>query len=114
VKYSKADPSKLQALYDEWKQSGETQKEFLKRKQIRFSVFNNHFHLIKTLSPRKCRSEAMQMLPVKVVQEPVPANPRVSNLLIHLVSGASLHFTTDIPAQYMGHLLSAMESKSTC
>lgn len=113
MKDSKLDPAALQALYNEWAQSGEPQRAFLKRKGLTFSVFNNNYGIIKS---RKSKTKSLKpsLLPVHVTHVPAQANLKVSKLLVQLPSGTSLHFTTDVPAQYMGNLLSVMESRPVC
>lgn len=113
MKYAKLDPATLQALYDEWAQSGEPQRAFLKRKGLTFSVFNNNYGVIKS-SKFKAKPAKPSLLPVHVAHMPVQASPMASKLLVQLPSGTSLHFTTDVPAQYIGSLLSVMESRPTC
>lgn len=113
MKHVKLDPTTLQALYDEWARSGESQRAFLKRKGLTFSVFNNNYGVIKSRK-LKTKQASPSLLPVHVAHAPMQASPRVSKLLLQLPGGTSLHFTTDVPAQYVGSLLSVMESRPAC
>ena len=115
MSFSKIDPDNLQALYDEWSQSDETQRAFLKRKELSFSVFNNNYGLFQSRKDKKKQQPAVrQLLPVHVVQEPVKQSPQVSKLLVQFSNGSSLHFSTDVPADYVGSLLASIESRPLC
>ncbi len=114
MKHSKLDLATLQALYDEWTRSDETQRVFLKRKGLPVSVFRGNYRFIQGRKFQK-QPARPQLLPVHVVREATPAvSHEVSKLLLHFANGASLQFTTDVSAQYIGSLLSIMESRPAC
>jgi hypothetical protein len=112
MRFSKIDPDNLQALYDEWCQSGEPQRAFLQRKGLKFSVFNNHYGLFKS---RKAQKEpAAAFLPVQLAQEPVPQNTPLPKLLLQFSGGVSLSFAPNVPAHYIGDLITSVDARPRC
>ena len=106
-----------QALYDEWKDSGETQKAFLSRKKLKLSVFKNHYANLNIRSPRRRRGETLQMLPVNVLAQGVE-NIALSEALLELSlqfsGGNCLRFRVGTPVEYLGRLAHALESRRVC
>jgi hypothetical protein len=102
-----------QALYDEWKQSGETQQIFLTRKKLKRSVFNQHYRNSPIRTVKDKRHEPLQMLPVKLFQD----NERLlvpQDLVLEFANGKYLRFLVDTPVDYLSRLISAIESRRPC
>ena len=101
---------KKQAYYDEWLSSGEPQPQFLKHKNLGPSTFKADG--IKRGKPTIGQQPLHSLLPVQI--KSIETAIRTVDLWVQFSSGARLHFTTEVPAQYMGSLLSIMESRPTC
>lgn len=101
---------KKQAYYNEWLLSGELQPQFLRRKNLGPSTFKADG--IKRGRPLIGQQAANTLLPVQI--KPIEIALQPAGLWVQFSSGASLHFTTDVPAQYIGNLLSIMESRPAC
>jgi hypothetical protein len=101
---------KRQAYYDEWLSSGELQPQFLRRKNLSPSTFKADG--IKRGQPMIGQRPLQTLLPVQI--KPIETPPEPAGLWLQLSSGSRLHFTTEVPAQYVGSLLASMESGSPC
>lgn len=103
-----------QALYDEWKQSGETQQVFLARNQLKRSVFNQHYKNSPIRTVKNKRQEPLQMLPVKLLSQ---ENERIlaqQDLILEFANGKCLRFSVDTSVAYLSRLIDAIESKRPC
>ena len=103
-----------QALYDEWKQSGETQRVFLARKQLKQSVFNNHYKNLNILSREKEPHEPLQMLPVNVLARAGGSASASQELSVQFSNGNCLRFPVNTSVEYLSRLIGAMESRRAC
>lgn len=101
---------KKQAYYDEWLSSGEPQPQFLRRKNLGPSTFKADG--IKRGKPLVGQPPRHTLLPVQI--KPIETAIQSVSLWLQLSSGSRLHFTTEVPAQYVGSLLASMESRSLC
>ena len=101
---------KKQAYYDEWLLSGERQPQFLRRKNLSSSTFKADG--IKRGQPVIGQRPLQTLLPVQI--KPIETATQSAGLWLQFSSGSRLHFTTEVPAQYMGSLLASMESRSSC
>jgi len=109
-------PEEIQALYDEWVQSGETQREFIRHKQLNRSIFNNNYTIINTGSRGKKRHqpESLRLLPVRVFSQPQEELPVPTDLCLQFNGGASLRFSVGTSIEYLSDLMSALQSRRAC
>jgi hypothetical protein len=103
-----------QALYNEWKQSGETQRIFLARKQLKRSVFNQHYKSSPIRSVKNKRREPLQMLPVKVLSQEDERLLVPQDLVLEFANGKCLRFSVDTSVSYLSRLIGAIESRRSC
>ena len=105
-----------QALYDEWRASGETQRAFLIRKRLNLKLFHNHYPNLN-IRFRTRKSETLQMLPIKVLA-PAVENVILSDtpleLSLQFSGGSCLRFRVGTPVEYLGRLAHALESGHVC
>jgi hypothetical protein len=103
-----------QALYDEWKQSGETQQVFLARKQLKRSIFNQHYKNSPIRTVKNKRQEPLQMLPVKLLSQENERLFAPQDLVLEFAKGKCLRFSVDTSVDYLSRLIGAIESRRPC
>ena len=103
-----------QALYDEWKQSGETQRVFLARKQLKRWVFNQHYKNSPIRTVKNNRQEPLQMLPVKILSQEGERLLVQQDLVLEFANGKCLRFAVDTSVDYLSRLIGAIDSRRPC
>jgi len=102
----------VRAIYDEWRQSGETQRAFLTRKQLKQSVFNDYYRYFPVRSPKK--KEPVKMLPVQVLANADEGLAMPLELALEFSNGRRLRFAVDTSVSYLSRLIDAIESRRAC
>lgn len=102
----------IQAYYDEWLLSGETQTQFLERKKLSQAMFRTNG--IKRGKPKVLESSWRSFLPVEVRAVEEKIETQSVNLLLQFSNGARLHFVTGAPVDYISSLISSVESRARC
>jgi len=103
-----------QEFYNEWKQSGETQQVFLARKQLKRSVFNQHYKNSPIRTAKNKRQAPLQMLPVKLLFQGDERLLVPQDLVLEFANGKCLRFSVDTSVDYLGRLIGAIESRRPC
>jgi hypothetical protein len=102
----------VRSIYNEWRQSGETQRAFLTRKQLKQSVFNNYYKYFPVRSAKE--KEPGQMLPVQVMANASKSLPMSLELALEFSNGKCLRFPADTSVSYLSRLIGAIESRRRC
>jgi hypothetical protein len=102
----------VRVIYDEWRQSGETQRAFLTRRQLKKSVFNNYYKYFPVRSQKE--KEPVQMLPVRVIANASEGLPISQELALEFSNGRCLRFPVDTCVSYLSRLIGAIESRRAC
>lgn len=103
----------VQALYEEWRQSGEIQAVFLARKQQKISLFKDNYKSLNRDFNKK-KPKMAQMLPVQISsKDNEPVQPP-QKLTYQFVDGGSLRFTGDTSIEYVSKLISGINSRQPC
>lgn len=105
----------LQALYDEWKQSGERQELFLKRRQLDSSTFSNAYYLLNTGSRKhKKHEDPLRMLPVDLQGQSHEVLPALTDMTLEFSNGACLRFSVGTSIAYLTQLVDAVQARQAC
>lgn len=103
----------VQALYEEWRQSGETQAVFLTRKQQNLSLFKGNYKSLKRDFNKK-KPRMAQMLPVQIGSEAKEPILSSQELVYQFADGESLRFPIDTSIEYLCKLIGAISSRRLC
>ena len=107
---------KIQALYDEWLQSGQNQREFLQCRQLKRSIFNNNYSVINTgaRSKKNRQARSLRLLPVQVLERQPERVLEPQDLALQFSHGVCLRFSVGTSVEYVGSLANTLQQVRPC